>query len=226
MVEKSVISKLWFLRCLQVQSRQTLGTSSLIIRRQSVTRRPSFRRRKCLQHFCWNGCVDTLPVVLAVHFKVMPRKMPTCFTIILRLSPNWKQFFCFIHLLPKKWRQIHSLREFDEQNRKKSQRSYKIPKHFTCYLQRWWSYTLIETFVHSLIHSSIHSKTVLHRVRPSASSFNSQYPLISLRSSSSWLRLLCVLIISILSTKDIDIDKPVLSENILPCSEPQQNTTL
>ena len=151
-VEKSVISKLWFLRCLQVQSRQTLGTSSLIIRRQSVTRRPSFRRRKCLQHFCWNGCVDTLPVVLAVHFKVMPRKVPTCFVIILRLCPNWKQFSCSIHVLSKKWRQIHSLTEFNEQ--KKSHRSYKIQKNYLLPSETKKQHLKSKR---SFIHSSIHS---------------------------------------------------------------------
>ena len=57
---KSMVPKVWFLRCLQDESRQTLWTSSLIIRRQSVTRRPSFRRRTCLQHFCWYCCVDPL----------------------------------------------------------------------------------------------------------------------------------------------------------------------
>ena len=70
-------------------------------------------------------------------------------------------------------------------------------------------------FSHSFIHSFIHSfccltnpypllKRVLHTVRPSVSSFNLQYPLFSLRSSNSCLRLLPRL--------------PVTS--ILPCTFP------
>ena len=58
--------------------------------------------------------------------------------------------------------------------------------------------SLINSFIHSLINSAVClttgpqalQKRVLHTVRSSASSFNFQYPLVSLGSSSSWLRLL------------------------------------
>jgi len=64
------------------------------------------------------------------------------------------------------------------------------------------THSLIHSFTHSLIQSCIHSfihclpydspqpipKPVLHTVRSTASSFNLQYPLDSLRSSSSCLR--------------------------------------
>jgi len=83
------------------------------------------------------------------------------------------------------------------------------------YLRRWgmWWRIVIHSSIHSFIRSFIHSaicltrgpqplpKPVLHTVRSSASSFNLQYPIFSLRSSSSCLRLLPRLpAISILSS--------------------------
>ena len=59
-------------------------------------------------------------------------------------------------------------------------------------------YSCIHSFIHSFIHSAAClttgpcslPKTVLHKMRSSASYFNFQYHRVSLRSSSSWLRLL------------------------------------
>jgi hypothetical protein len=76
-----------------------------------------------------------------------------------------------------------------------------IPTPVTMYITCICNYQMAIMLAHSFIHSAVClttcpqplPQTVLHTVRASASSFNLQYPLVSLRSPSSCSRLLLLL---------------------------------